>query len=100
MRSVSRDHRQRVVFRSRRDECIHKLHPGPDGFTSSYKFSATVGNRGVNSEDSSFEAQGQLLAQPVIELLLSAARCHSFYSVTQLRESNCDQKNPHFICVC
>ena len=49
MRGVSRDQGQRMVFRGRSYECTHKLHSVPNGFTSSYKFSAIVGDGAIDA---------------------------------------------------
>ena len=84
-------------FRCCRQEGIHRLNGTSEEFGTTNDSSASIGDRWIDRQDSALEADGQLVAQPILELPLASSARHTLNSVAQFSQRDYAEEDVVFV---
>jgi hypothetical protein len=84
-------------FRGCRQEGIHGLDWTSEKFGTANDSSASIGDQGIDRQDSGLEADGQLVAKPIFKLPLASSARHTLNSIAQFGQRDYAQEYLVFV---
>ena len=84
-------------FRCCRQEGVHRLNGTSEEFGTANDSSASIGDHWVDRQDSAFEPDGQLVAQPILQPPFTLSARHTLNSVPQLGQRDYTEEDAVFV---
>ena len=79
------------------EECIHGFDGATQRLPVCHELTASICNRAVNAQNSSFKPERQFMLQPVIKSLAPFANRQAFDAIAELSQRDYAEVNPVFI---